>query len=124
RAETGALFMVSSRRRHTSSRRDWSSDVCSSDLSIFLFMVVYAGIMLFLGWRHMDEPLPEHRKQELRPSVIFRNYGLLLSHRGFMLYALAGAFGSAGMFAYISGSPRVFIQTFGVDPSIFGFIFG
>src|SRR5215471_3291798 len=26
------LFFVSSRRRHTSSLRDWSSDVCSSDL--------------------------------------------------------------------------------------------
>src|SRR5207247_3021655 len=26
-------FFVSSRRRHTSSTRDWSSDVCSSDLS-------------------------------------------------------------------------------------------
>src|SRR5699024_12187179 len=27
------LFFVSSRRRHTRSKRDWSSDVCSSDLS-------------------------------------------------------------------------------------------
>src|SRR5699024_12167062 len=26
-------FFVSSRRRHTRSKRDWSSDVCSSDLS-------------------------------------------------------------------------------------------
>src|SRR5206468_9152186 len=26
------LFFFSSRRRHTSSDRDWSSDVCSSDL--------------------------------------------------------------------------------------------
>src|SRR6266849_6997503 len=26
------LFFFSSRRRHTSSTRDWSSDVCSSDL--------------------------------------------------------------------------------------------
>src|SRR5699024_11493687 len=25
-------FLFSSRRRHTSSKRDWSSDVCSSDL--------------------------------------------------------------------------------------------
>src|SRR5699024_11720247 len=25
-------FIVSSRRRHTRSKRDWSSDVCSSDL--------------------------------------------------------------------------------------------
>src|SRR5699024_2188665 len=27
------LFVFSSRRRHTSSKRDWSSDVCSSDLA-------------------------------------------------------------------------------------------
>src|SRR5207249_8081147 len=26
------VFFCSSRRRHTSSKRDWSSDVCSSDL--------------------------------------------------------------------------------------------
>src|SRR5204863_2463360 len=28
-----ALFFFSSRRRHTRSLRDWSSDVCSSDLA-------------------------------------------------------------------------------------------
>src|SRR5699024_12019571 len=28
------FFFFSSRRRHTISKRDWSSDVCSSDLSI------------------------------------------------------------------------------------------
>src|SRR5699024_11840793 len=28
------LFFFSSRRRHTSSKRDWSSDVCSSDLAV------------------------------------------------------------------------------------------
>src|SRR5438067_8540293 len=28
-----AFFFFSSRRRHTRSKRDWSSDVCSSDLS-------------------------------------------------------------------------------------------
>src|SRR5699024_11616625 len=27
------IFFFSSRRRHTRSKRDWSSDVCSSDLS-------------------------------------------------------------------------------------------
>src|SRR5207249_8976121 len=30
--ECGLLFFFSSRRRHTRSKRDWSSDVCSSDL--------------------------------------------------------------------------------------------
>src|SRR5699024_12077993 len=30
------VFFFSSRRRHTRSKRDWSSDVCSSDLEVFL----------------------------------------------------------------------------------------
>src|SRR5699024_12109777 len=30
----GCFFFFSSRRRHTRSKRDWSSDVCSSDLRI------------------------------------------------------------------------------------------
>src|SRR5699024_5176840 len=35
----GARFFFSSRRRHTRSKRDWSSDVCSSDLA-YLGMVL------------------------------------------------------------------------------------
>src|SRR5690606_39963673 len=31
------LFFFSSRRRHTRFSRDWSSDVCSSDLKLFAF---------------------------------------------------------------------------------------
>src|SRR5699024_9892807 len=33
-------------RRHTRSKRDWSSDVCSSDLSVFLGSVFYLLILL------------------------------------------------------------------------------
>src|SRR5206468_5893481 len=31
------FFFFSSRRRHTRSDRDWSSDVCSSDLGFYVF---------------------------------------------------------------------------------------
>src|SRR5699024_11600083 len=31
--DASVMFFFSSRRRHTRSKRDWSSDVCSSDLS-------------------------------------------------------------------------------------------
>src|SRR5699024_9037119 len=34
-----SFFFFSSRRRHTRSKRDWSSDVCSSDLEYFKYMV-------------------------------------------------------------------------------------
>src|SRR5207249_5295454 len=33
------FFFFSSRRRHTRSKRDWSSDVCSSDLSSYTLPV-------------------------------------------------------------------------------------
>src|SRR5690606_39998241 len=36
-------FFFSSRRRHTRFSRDWSSDVCSSDLSGLNFIVTLAG---------------------------------------------------------------------------------
>src|SRR5699024_11983060 len=54
-----AVFFLSSRRRHTRSKRDWSSDVCSSDLKDkhmdkkqhgCLVFVVALFIYLLLGW--------------------------------------------------------------------------
>src|SRR5699024_11590113 len=39
------FFFFSSRRRHTISKRDWSSDVCSSDLQR-----VFLG-----GWEHVQD---------------------------------------------------------------------
>src|SRR5699024_11848567 len=41
------FFFFSSRRRHTRSKRDWSSDVCSSDLASAIIMLagIYYGGM-------------------------------------------------------------------------------
>src|SRR6266496_5910018 len=35
------FFFFSSRRRHTRSLRDWSSDVCSSDLTAFTDFLIF-----------------------------------------------------------------------------------
>src|SRR5207249_9255792 len=48
-----ATFFISSRRRHTRSKRDWSSDVCSSDLQ-----GIVAGLPLWrnpLPWKNTPE---------------------------------------------------------------------
>src|SRR2546421_4144199 len=37
------FFFFSSRRRHTRSDRDWSSDVCSSDLGLLAFTINLQG---------------------------------------------------------------------------------
>src|SRR5206468_9055394 len=55
----------SSRRRHTRSDRDWSSDVCSSDLAYMLFF----GGFLLLGGRLGD--LFGHRRLFLAGIAVF-----------------------------------------------------
>src|SRR5690606_40160183 len=40
------VFFLSSRRRHTRFSRDWSSDVCSSDLKWLIFPAMVGGAAL------------------------------------------------------------------------------
>src|SRR5699024_11330216 len=42
------VFFFSSRRRHTRSKRDWSSDVCSSDLAWRITALIYVGVLWLL----------------------------------------------------------------------------
>jgi DHA1 family bicyclomycin/chloramphenicol resistance-like MFS transporter len=56
-------------------------------------------------------------------SVLVR-YAGLLTDRHFMGYALSGGMNAAGMFAYIAGSPFVFIELYQVAPEHYGWIFG
>src|SRR5690606_7334285 len=74
-APRSSSFFFSSRRRHTSFSRDWSSDVCSSDLFAFqasmpgiVEELVYRGIApaLLLGLIRGEEP-----SQRIPWAVIF-----------------------------------------------------
>jgi DHA1 family bicyclomycin/chloramphenicol resistance-like MFS transporter len=57
-------------------------------------------------------------------SSALANYAGLLADRRYLGYALSGGFGQAGMFAYISGSPFVFIDLYGVPAHAYGWLFG
>lgn len=92
--------------------------------SLFYFMMLCSGALLLASLFFMRESLAPQDVTPLHPKVIFANYKALLQHRGFLLYSLAAAFGSAGMFAYISGSPRTFITVFNVPMTWFGVLFG
>src|SRR2546422_10794681 len=67
-----SFFFFSSRRRHTRCSRDWSSDVCSSDLEadhvVYLPRVSHhtlafatLGLKLGVGWLREDSRLELHR---------------------------------------------------------------
>src|SRR5699024_11623871 len=57
-------FFFSSRRRHTRSKRDWSSDVCSSDLSHSLRpkSFLWDNIELYQQSGHKTMPRSEERR--------------------------------------------------------------
>ncbi|MFA5521257.1 MAG: Bcr/CflA family multidrug efflux MFS transporter [Castellaniella sp.] len=91
---------------------------------IFHAMTLIAGLLLLSAMIGMRETLAREYVTPLRPGIIARNYRELLAHRRFLCYTLAGGFGSAGMFTYIAGSPRIFMEIYGVDPRWFGVLFG
>lgn len=92
--------------------------------SLFWIMLAGGAMLMVAVARIMKESLAPERVVPLRWSTILRNYRELFRHRGFMAHSLAGGFGQAGMFAYIIGSPRVFIELYGVQPQYYGLLFG
>jgi DHA1 family bicyclomycin/chloramphenicol resistance-like MFS transporter len=91
--------------------------------SIFHSLSIFAGLCLLavLLW------LPETRPQNLQPAPLsgaFGQYRALLGNAPFMGYSLAGGVAMAGMFAYIAGSPFIFIELYGVPAEHYGWLFG
>lgn len=92
--------------------------------AIFLTLGVFGLLCLAMVWFWLEESLPVERRVREGMGAAVRTYGRLLVDGRFMGFALAGGLASAAMFAYISGSPFVFIELNGVPPQFFGFLFG
>ena len=81
-------------------------------------------IVAFAGLMSLPETLPAERRQASRLSGMIGAYGRLLADRRYLGYALCSSFIYGGMFAYISGTPFVYIELFGVRPENYGYLFG
>ncbi len=75
----------------------------------------------FLGIR---ETLPPERRQGGGVAGTLRTFRRLVTDRSFIGYAAALGLSIAAMFAYISGSPFVLQEIYGVSPQQFSFLFG
>ena len=90
---------------------------------IFTFLAVFAGAFGFLVFFRLPETLPAEGPRSQLSSALGR-YGRLLKEPEFMFHALTGGVAMAGMFAYIAGSPFVFIELYGVPVEHYGWFFG
>jgi len=85
--------------------------------SIFWVHAVYGSVWLMAVAVGLPESLDVARRQRQRIGAVLGIYGRLLRDRAFMAHVLVGALIFAGLLAYISGSPFVFIELFHVPPS-------
>lgn len=92
--------------------------------AIFWLLAGFGLLCLALVLFGLPESLPPERRARVGLGQALATYGRLLADQRFIGYALAGGFISAGMFAYISGSPFVVIELYGVAPQRYGWIFG
>ncbi len=70
------------------------------------------------------ESLPPERRVRQSVGGILRISAGLFCHREFMLQAMTVSIGTAGLFAYVGGSPYVFEKIFHISESRFGLFFG
>ncbi|MCP5158756.1 MAG: multidrug effflux MFS transporter [Gammaproteobacteria bacterium] len=92
--------------------------------AIFAVLALFGLACLFAVWRFLPETRPADTMASASIGAALRIYGELLFDRRFIGYVLSGGFAHAGMFAYITGSPHVFIEVYGVSAQNFGWLFG
>ncbi len=91
---------------------------------VFIALAILGIYLLAMTKWGLQETLPSDRR---RPSNIvqqLQNYRSLLRDRQFVGYMLAQGIMIAGVFAYVSGTPFIYQDIYGVSPTVFAFLFG
>lgn len=98
-------------------------------LQLFGWQSIFHGLMLFgvlcllAVLSGLPETYPPHMpRQPLGDAP--RRYLRMFGDRLLIGYGLTGGVAMAGMFAYIAGSPFIFIELYGVSPAHYGWLFG
>lgn len=90
---------------------------------IFLVLGLFSAAALLAVSLGLPESLPAHVPRQPLSGAL-RQYLRLASDRVFLGHAFTGGIAMAGMFAYIAGSPFIFIKLYGVPAEHFGWLFG
>lgn len=91
--------------------------------SVFIIL----SIMAFMMMMAVAFALPDVHKPDasisLKLKPIFKNYLTVLKIPQFYIYTFTGAVAFCGLFAYVAGSPMVFMDIYRLDAKTFGWIF-
>ena len=89
----------------------------------FLLLAILAALSVLLFHIRIGETLEPSRRIRPRPATLARNYGALLKHGASLFFLLCGGLAFAGMMAFLSASPFVYIELYGVSELEYGLLF-
>ncbi|AOC90044.1 Bcr/CflA family efflux MFS transporter [Bacillus amyloliquefaciens] len=92
--------------------------------TIFLFLTVIGFLLVLIIALKLKETLPPEKRIPSSIGNSVRTMGSLLKDRSFIGYALTVGFIHGGSFAYVSGTPFVYQDIYGVSPQVFSVLFG
>ncbi|NNE83663.1 MAG: multidrug effflux MFS transporter [Alphaproteobacteria bacterium] len=87
----------------------------------FLLLAAAVALVFALSARWLPETVAEFDRHALGLRRIAGGYLSLLANRNYMAYSLTLAFGLAGIFAFVTSGPFVFIARHGVATQYYGF---
>ncbi|PVZ68209.1 Bcr/CflA family multidrug efflux MFS transporter [Pelagibaculum spongiae] len=90
---------------------------------LFIALVVLAMISSLITLLWLPESLPKAKRKTPNFSQLMDGFGQILKHRAAMSYTFSGSLAFAGMFVFLSASPFVYIEHFGVTESEYGLLF-
>lgn len=90
---------------------------------IFIFLALFAGLILAACWAWLPETLAVEKRQSLHPWHLLRAYQDMLGHGLFNRLALAGALSFNAFFIYIVAAPVFLIRHLALTPQSFAVMF-
>jgi DHA1 family bicyclomycin/chloramphenicol resistance-like MFS transporter len=91
---------------------------------IFLVLAVVAVLLAVSVSVGLPETLPPERRRSARLRETARTYRALLSDRGFVALAVVGGMTGATLLAYVSGTPFLLQEGYGMGVQGFALVFG
>jgi DHA1 family bicyclomycin/chloramphenicol resistance-like MFS transporter len=91
--------------------------------SIFFVLAFIAAVALVTVYFALPAGREPDKKLSLLPRPIIKGFLEVAKEPQFYTYAFAGAIASSGLYAYIAGSPFVFMELYHVSDKQYGWIF-
>lgn len=91
--------------------------------AVFIILMALGLLNLICSILWIPDSYQPDTSLSLKPLPILRNFLSVIKEPQFYTYTFSGALAFSGLFAYISGSPLIFIELFKVKAETYGWIF-